>query len=57
MNTEALNIHLKIYLFIDCFLNDKTAINNKVVKITHILQEVIEKFTSETKLLIQAQDF
>ncbi len=57
MNTEALNIHLKIHLFIDCFLNDKTAINNKVVKITHILQEVIEKFTSETKLLIQAQDF
>jgi len=46
MNTEALNTYLKIHLFIDHFLNDKTAIDDKVVKITHVLQEVIEKFTS-----------
>ncbi len=57
MNTEALNTYLKIHLFIDHFLNDKTAIDDKVAKITHVLQDVIEKFTSWTKLLNWAQDF
>ncbi len=46
MNTEALNAHLKIHFFIDHFLDDKTAINDRVVEITHALQEIIEKFTS-----------
>ncbi len=46
MNTEALNTHFKIRLFVDCFLNNKTAINNRIVEITHALQEIIEKSTS-----------
>ena len=46
MNTEALNAHLRIHLFVDHFLNDKTAIDDRVAEITHVLQEIIEKFTS-----------
>ncbi len=46
MNTEALNAHLRIHLFVDYFLDDKTAIDDKVTEITHMLQEIIEKFTS-----------
>ncbi len=46
MNIEALNIHLKIHLLIDCFLDDKTAIDDKVAEITYVLQEIIKKFTS-----------
>ena len=57
INTEALNAHLRIHLFIDCFLDDKTVINNKVAEITHVLQEIIEKFISWAKSLIQAQNF
>ncbi len=57
MNTEALNAHLKIHLFVDCFLNDKTGINDRVIEITHILQEIIKKFTSWAKSLNWAWDF
>ncbi len=57
MNTEALNTHLRIHLFIDCFLEDKTAIDDRVTEITHALQEIIEKFTSWAKSSIQAWDF
>ncbi len=57
MNIEALNAHLRIHLFVDHSLNNKTAIDDRVVEITHALQEVIEKFTSWAKLLNQAQDF
>ena len=57
INTEALNTHLRIHLFIDCFLDDKTAIDDRVTKITHALQEVIEKFTSWAKSLNWARDF
>jgi len=46
MNTEALNTHLKIHFLINHFLNDKTAIDDKVAEITHMLQEIIEKSTS-----------
>ena len=46
MNTKALNIHLKIHLFIDHSFNDKTAIDDRVAEITHALQEIIKKFTS-----------
>ncbi len=52
MNTEALNAHLKIHLLIDCFFNDKTAIDDRVAEITHVLQEIIEKSTSWAKSLI-----
>ncbi len=54
MNTEALNIHLRIHLFVDHFLDNKTAINDRVAEITHVLQEIIKKFTSWAKSLIQA---
>jgi len=57
MNTEALNTHLRIHLFVDCFLNDKTAIDDKVAEITHALQKIIKKSTSWAKSLIQAWDF
>ncbi len=57
MNIEALNAHLRIYFLIDHSLNDKTAIDYKVVEITHALQEVIEKSTSWAKSLNWAQDF
>ncbi len=57
MNTEALNIYLRIHLFVDCFLDDKTAIDDRVTEITHVLQEIIEKFTSWAKSLNWAQDF
>jgi len=46
MNTKALNTHLKVHLFVDCFLDNKTAIDDRVTEITHALQEVIKKFTS-----------
>jgi len=46
MNTEALNTHLRIHLFVDHSFDDKTAINDRVAEITHALQEIIEKFTS-----------
>ncbi len=52
MNTEALNTHLRIHLLIDCFLDNKTVINDRVAEITHMLQEIIKKFTSWTKSLI-----
>ncbi len=51
MNTEALNAHLRIHLFVDHFLNDKTAIDDRVAEITHALQEIIEKSTSWAKSL------
>ncbi len=51
MNIKALNAYLRIHFFIDHSLNDKTAINDRVVKITHILQEVIKKSTSWAKSL------
>ena len=57
MNTEALNTHLRIHLFIDCFLEDKTAIDDRVTEITYALQEIIEKSTSWAKSLIQAWNF
>jgi len=57
MNTEALNIHLRIYLFVDHSLDDKTAIDDRVTEITHALQKIIEKSTSWAKSLIQAWDF
>ena len=37
INTEALNTHLKIHLFINYFLDDKTVINDRVAEITHTL--------------------
>ncbi len=52
MNTEALNTHLRIHLLVDHFLDDKTAIDNRVAEITHVLQEIIEKSTSWAKSLI-----
>ncbi len=57
MNTEALNAHLRIHLFIDRSFDDKTAIDDRVAEITHVSQEIIEKFTSWAKLLNWAQDF
>jgi len=57
INTEALNAHLRIHLLINCFLDDKTAIDDRVAEITHVLQKVIEKFTSWAKSLNWAQDF
>ncbi len=57
MNTEALNTHLRIHLFVDCFLDDKIAIDDRVAEITHALQEIIEKSISWAKSLIQAWDF
>ena len=57
MNIEALNAHLRIHLFVDHSLNDKTAIDNRVVEIIHALQEVIEKSTSWAKSLNWAQNF
>ncbi len=57
MNTEALNFHLRIHLFVDCFLDDKTAIDDRVAEITYVLQKIIKKSTSWAKLLIQAWDF
>ena len=46
MNTETLNAHLRIHFLIDHSFNDKTAIDDRVIEITHALQEVIKKFTS-----------
>ncbi len=57
MNTEALNVHLKIHFLIDRSFNDKTVINDRVAEITHTLQKIIKKSISWAKLLIQAWDF
>ncbi len=46
INIKALNAYLRIHLLINHSLNNKTAINDRVVEITHALQEVIKKFTS-----------
>ncbi len=46
MNTEALNTHLRIHLFVDHFLDDKTAIDDKVAEITYMLQKIIKKSIS-----------
>ena len=46
MNTEALNTHLRIHLLINHFLDDKTAIDDRVAEITHVLQKIIKKSTS-----------
>ena len=46
MNTEAINTHLRIHLFIDYSFNNKTAIDDRVTEITHVLQEIIKKFIS-----------
>ncbi len=51
MNTEALNAYLRIHFLVNCFLNNKTVINDKVTEITHALQKVIKKFTSWAKSL------
>ncbi len=37
MNAEVLNTHLRIHFFINCFLNDKMIINNKVAEIIYAL--------------------
>ncbi len=57
MNTEALNTHLRIHLLINHFLDDKTAIDDRVAEITHVLQKIIKKSTSWAKSSIQAWDF
>jgi hypothetical protein len=57
MNIKALNTHLKIHFLADCFLNEKAAIDDRVTKITYVLQEVIKKSTSWTKLLNYAKNF
>ena len=57
MNTEALNAHLRIHLLVDRFLDDKTAINDRVVEIIYALQKVIEKSTSWAKSSNWARDF
>ncbi len=57
MNTEALNTRLKIHLLVNRFLDDKTVIDDRVVEITYMLQEIIKKFISWAKSLIQAWDF
>ncbi len=46
MNTEALNAHLRIHLFVNHSFDDKTVINDRVTEITYVLQEIIEKSTS-----------
>jgi hypothetical protein len=57
MNMKSLSIHLRIYLTADCSLNDKAAINDRVIKITYILQEVIKKSTFWAKSLNHVKDF
>ncbi len=57
MNTEALNAHLRIHLLVNHSFNNKTAIDNRVAEITHVLQEIIKKSTSWAKSSIQAWDF
>jgi hypothetical protein len=56
-NTESLNIHLKIHFTANCSLNDKAAIDDRVTKITYVLQKVIEKSTSWTKSSNCAKNF
>jgi len=46
MNTKSLNVHLRIHLTAEHSLNDKAMINDRIMKITHVLQEIIEKSTS-----------
>jgi hypothetical protein len=57
MNTKSLSAHLRIHLTAEHLLNDKAAIDDRVMKITYILQKVIEKSTSWTKSLNCAKNF
>ena len=49
MNTEALSVYLQIHLSLNCSLNNKTMINDRVCKIIRVLQKIIKKFTFLTK--------
>lgn len=45
MNMNALNVYLRMHLSVDCFLNNETTINDRIKKITRMLQKVIKNFT------------
>ncbi len=57
MNMKALNIYLRIHFFTNHSLNDKTAINDRVAKITYMLQKVIKKSTFWAKSSNYVWDF
>jgi len=57
MNTEALSAYLWIHLSLNCFLNDKIMMNDKVCKIIRVLQKIIEKFIFLTKSSNWARNF
>ncbi len=57
MNTETLNIYLRIYLFVDHFFDNRMMINDRVIEITCILQEIIKKSTLWAKSSNWTHDF
>jgi len=46
INIETLSAYLRIHMSTICSMIDKKKINDRVIEITCILQEIIEKFTS-----------
>jgi len=57
MNTEALSAYLQIHLSLNCSLDNKTMMNDRVCKIIRVLQKIIEKFTLLTKSSNQVRNF
>ncbi len=45
MNTEALSAYLHMHLSLNCSLNSKTMMNERVCKVIKMLQKIIEKST------------
>ncbi len=57
MNTEALNAYLQIHLSLNCSLNDKIIMNDRMCKIIKVLQKIIKKFIYLIKSSNWAKDF
>ncbi len=57
MNIEALSAYLQIHLSLNCSLDNKTMMNDKVCKIIKVLQKIIKKFIFLTKLSNWVRDF
>ncbi len=57
MNIEALSVYLHMHLSLNCSLNNKIMMNERMCKVIKMLQKIIEKFTFLTKSSSWAKNF
>jgi len=57
INTEALSVYLHMHLSLNCSLNSKMMMNERVCKVIKMLQKIIKKFTLLTKSSNWAKNF